>query len=547
MIGHPTAAAAPPGAARSAGRGGPSPLVGAASLRRSTVLTLIGVALVAAVFARFWALTSVGFNSDEAVYSGQAAALSGNATYAHLFGVFRAHPLLVQFLVSVIDRAFGVGELGPRALCAVAGVALAGVAGLVAWRIIGPVGGLLAMAFVAVSPFAVVVSRQMLLDGPEALFAGLTLLLLVMHAQSGRRLLLYGAAAAAGLTFLCKETGILIGPAVAIYLLFARDIYVRRIDLLGIAGVYIACLAPYPISLALGGGGQVAQQFFVWQLFRRPNHPLSFYFTDVAPSIGIPLLVFAAVGIFLAFRRRRGLDIMLLSFTIVPLLFYVFWPVKGFEYILPLVVPLTVLAVQGVFGVAGALAQAVSVARDRQWHWARLYAGALAIVCVVPMIAGTVNALASPRGGSVAATGTDSEDLSGPVTSTFIAGTGGLQGGREAGQWIRQHTLAESNFLTIGPSFANIIQFYGLRRALGLSVSPNPLNRNPVYQPVPNPDLLIRSGAIQYLVYDRFSAARTTFFANRLLQLVKKYHGTVVYSSQLAGGGSAVTIWAVRP
>src|SRR5207302_10052124 len=133
------------------------------------------------------------------------------------------------------------------------------------------------------SPFAVIVSRQMLLDGPEALFAALTLLLLVIHAQSGRRLLLYAAAATAGLTFLCKETGILIGPAFALYLLFARDVNVRRADVFGALGVYVVCLLPYPISVALGGGGQVAQQFFVWQLFRRANHPLSFYFTDVGP------------------------------------------------------------------------------------------------------------------------------------------------------------------------------------------------------------------------------------------------------------------------
>ena len=88
------------------------------------------------------------------------------------------------------------------------------------------------------------------------------------------------------------------------------------------------------------------------KLFRRANHPLSFYFTDVGPSIGIPLLLFAAAGMFFAFRRRRTLDILLLTFTIVPLLFYIFWPVKGFEYILPVLVPLSVLAVKGVLEIA---------------------------------------------------------------------------------------------------------------------------------------------------------------------------------------------------
>ena len=70
--------------------------------------------------------------------------------------------------------------------------------------------------------------------------------------------------------------------------------------------------------------------------------------------------------------------------------------------------------------------------------------------------------------------------------------------------------------LTIGPSMANILQFYGQRRALGLSVSPNPLHRNPAYTPVVNADLPLRNGQVQYLVWDAYSASRTTFFTERL-------------------------------
>ena len=41
--------------------------------------------------------------------------------------------------------------------------------------------------------------------------------------------------------------------------------------------------------------------------------------------------------------------------------------------------------------------------------------------------------------------------------------------------------------MTIGPSMANLVQFYGRRQAYGLSVSPNPLNRNPSYEPLAEP------------------------------------------------------------
>jgi hypothetical protein len=47
---------------------------------------------------------------------------------------------------------------------------------------------------------------------------------------------------------------------------------------------------------------------------------------------------------------------------------------------------------------------------------------------------------------------------------------------------------------------------------------------------VHNPDLLIRGGDVQYLVWDSFTAARTPFFTERLLRYVRRYHGHVVHT-----------------
>jgi hypothetical protein len=116
------------------------------------------------------------------------------------------------------------------------------------------------------------------------------------------------------------------------------------------------------------------------------------------------------------------------------------------------------------------------------------------------------------------------------TTGVFIAGTGGVPGGREAGQWVKENLPSDVTMLTIGPSMANILQFYGHRKALGLSVSPNPLHRNPAYQPVHNADFEIRSNNIQYLVWDSYSAARSSFFSERLLALTARFHGRVVHT-----------------
>ena len=101
----------------------------------------------------------------------------------------------------------------------------------------------------------------------------------------------------------------------------------------------------------------------------------------------------------------------------------------------------------------------------------------------------------------------------------MLAGAGGLPAGREAGEWIDGHVPEGATFMTIGPSMANLVQFYGQRKAYGLSVSPNPLNRNPSYEPIANPDQALRSSDIQYVVWDTFSASRAPGFSGRLLRL----------------------------
>ncbi len=77
---------------------------------------------------------------------------------------------------------------------------------------------------------------------------------------------------------------------------------------------------------------------------------------------------------------------------------------------------------------------------------------------------------------------------------------------------------------------ANLVQFYGHREAYGLSVSPNALARNPSYQPILNPDRAIRTGEVQYLVYDVYSASRSSHFGDKLLDFADRYNGHVVHT-----------------
>jgi hypothetical protein len=119
------------------------------------------------------------------------------------------------------------------------------------------------------------------------------------------------------------------------------------------------------------------------------------------------------------------------------------------------------------------------------------------------------------------------------ISTSFLAGTGGVPGGRETGIWIQEYVPVHARFMTIGPSMANIIEFYGEHQAYGLSVSPNPLHRNPSYDPILNPDLQIRSSELQYLVWDSFSASRSQFFSDKLMAYVNKYNGRAVHTETI--------------
>jgi len=523
-------------------------------LRHPLTAPLAGAAIVViALVVRLVDLNRYGFNSDEAVYSGQAAALAGHADYAHMFGVFRAHPLLVHVIVSLVYRITGVNDVAPRLVTVAFGVGLVLVGGATAWLVRGRLVGLLTMLFIALSPYAVMVSRQMLLDGPMAFFFALGLLFLALYVRKPDRLTLFAAACAAGLAFLSKETAILMVPAILVFFLLARDVPLPRLDFLGAAGVYALTIAPFPLALLLSGGGGVAQQFLIWQIFRRPNHTPDFYLS-VIPSLTIPIVVLAVVGTVLALRRREGIDVLLVALPLAMIAFFEVWPVKGFQYLLPVVAPIAVLAADGLVGVSKLAGRAV-LRTGRPALPARVAtAVAIGVVCALILGSGVQGVLAGAPA-ALAIRASDSDDVTDRPVVSFTAGTGGLKASRPVGDWIRAKTLPDANFLTIGPSFANVIQFYGGRRARALSVSPNPLHRNPTYEPVLNPDLLLRTNTLQYLVYDSYSAARTPFFTRKLMAYVKKYHGILVYADdQLVRGADGrltwvpvVRIYAVHP
>jgi hypothetical protein len=479
------------------------------SLSRNQVLLhvlALSIAVALALVVRLVHINALGYNSDEAVYAGQGAAIAEVPILTDIFPVFRAHPLFFQFLLAVFFKFWPYDWVG-RLVSVGIGIVTIFVVYYLGNRLYGKRAGFFTAIFIALMPYHAIVTRQVLLDGSMALFASLTLLLLVRFSETGRAIWLIAAGAGMGLTFLAKETGILMIGSIYAYLAISPEIRVRIRDIVASVVVMVIVMSPFPLSIRFSGqtSTHTSGNYIVWQLFRRPNHTWDFYPTLVPPAIGILVCITALIGLVLLWRSNSWKEKLMVTWIIVPAIFFQLWPTKGFQYLLPIAMPLAILAARTLVSLPRNPLQLGSVTIP-QYMPGFIGAAIIAISLFIP----TWNQIQPTQ------------------SSTFLAGSGGIPGGREMGLWITENVPDNAVFMTIGPSMANIIKWYGHHDAYGISVSPNPLRRNPSYDPVLNPDFQIRTGELQYIVWDSFSAGRSIFFSEKLLWYVERYHGRVV-------------------
>ncbi|SED89486.1 glycosyltransferase family 39 protein [Streptomyces sp. TLI_105] len=492
------------------------------TLRSALPLTAI---LALAGFLRFWQLTATGFNSDEAVYTGTAASLGGDPGMQALFPVFRAHPVLFTGLLSLFLRG-GTDDFTARAVAAAIGVATVAVTYLLARRLYGRAAGLAAALLLAVMPYHVVVTRQVLLDGLMTLCATVALYCVVRYVQGGLDGLpwLIGAAGALGAATLSKETALVLVCGLYVFFVLSRSVRMRLRHAVLATGVLCLVVAAFPLATSLAGHRSTGQNYLQWQLLRRANHSMGFYAVTVPQAVGWATLVAAAAGLVLLRRRTDWREGLLLCWIAAPVLYFTLWPVKGFPYLLPIAPALAVLA-----------GRALSALAELRLRPGRLRSGRLrrGRLRLRPGVLSAVGAVLVALAVAASLALSSASRITAAPNGSFLAGSGGLPGGREAGRWVHDHVPVGAQLLAAGPSTANVLQFYGGKSVSALSVSVNRLHRNPSYTPVPNPDRSLRDGEFQYLVWDSYTAHRAPFYGAKIRQLVEKYHGTAVYASAL--------------
>src|SRR3954465_3522895 len=478
------------------------------------VLAIVGVAL----YVRLIHLTAPGFNSGGGVYTGRAGALAGVGDYARNFSPFRAHPLLLQTVLAMEFTIVGhMSEFMSRATVVVAGVAAVFSTYLLGRRMFGIAAGLGAAAALALTPYHVFISRQVLLDVPAGLAILLAFAALYRYDGPTTRRWLYLAAALAGIGCVIKETMIVFAPAAGVYLAWSKILKRTRVrDIVLCGALMLIMLGPF-ISTRFLYSGSGAGGYIIYQLFRPPNHP-AWYFPVVFWIFITPVATLAiAYGVILACIRRTLADMLLLSWLAVFGAFFQFWPTKLLPYAIILVPAMAILGARG-------LVDLFLRVRERWSTWVATGAAfVMALVVLGPMVGPAVRAGDVIRDSS----------FCGPFTTDVEVQD--FAGGRETGLWFADHTPTNAVALTMGPSLGNLVSFYGDRDFFALSVSPDPKLRNPAYRPIPNPHSEIRQLEVQYAVWDAYTADRSIGYSTRLMDYEAKYSGTAVFSVWVDG------------
>jgi 4-amino-4-deoxy-L-arabinose transferase-like glycosyltransferase len=470
------------------------------NLPRQEYLFLI-IIIVSASLLRLWDLGNIGFNGDEAVYSGQSATLAGNEESEKYFSIYRAHPLFLQFIVSVFFANFGVSDIIARVAPAIFGILTVIFVYFIGKEMYGRRVAMVAAIVMAIIPYHIIVSRQVLLDVPLSFFSTLTLFFVIRFIRQEKNVyLLYLIGAASGLSFLSKEVGIFVLIASIVSLMLARKLSFKKLAI--IMGSFLLATSPFWIPiLTIQEAQQTALSYWQWQTSRDQNQPDTFYLAILfRDALGFVLTGLFVASMFYLWKVGKLKDpnvIVLLSWIAATLFLFQLLPIKGFHFAQSLVPPFVLLGLSALDG-----------------HWINgVTKYRILVIVLIPLILLT----------------------SGPVFNYLfeiysppLAGSGGTPYVREGAIWIKNNIPGNSIILALDATTANIIKFYANKEVFSLHS-----NKNPAYTQIGNPDLYILNGQIRYLVLQPYIVENYPHLkeeVDQLSDLAKKYGGVPIHT-----------------
>ena len=483
------------------------------NLSRQEYLFLI-IIIVTASLLRVWDLGGIGFNGDEAVYSGQSATLSGNEDSAKYFSIYRAHPLFLQFIVSIFFAYLGVSDVVARIAPVTFGMLTIIFVYFIGKELYDKRVAMLAAIVMTIIPYHIIVSRQVLLDVPLSFFAMLTMFFVIRYIRQERDLyLFFFIGAASGLSFLSKEVGIFVLIASIVSLTLLKKLRIRKLAI--IMGSFLLATSPFWIPiLTIQEAQQTALSYWQWQTSRDQNQPDTFYleilFRDALGFVITGLFVISLFYLWKVGKLKDAKIIILLTWIGSTLLLFQLLPIKGFHFAQSLIPPFVLLSLSVLDG-----------------KWTNGIKYKILVIVLIPLILLT----------------------SGPVFNYLfqiytppLAGSGGIPYVREAAIWIRDNVPKNSKLLALDATTANIIKFYAHEEVFSLHS-----NKNPAYTQIGNPDLYILNGQIRYLVLQPYIVENYPHLkeeVDQLTDLAIKYRAVPIHieNQTYTGKGGEILI-----
>ena len=316
-------------------------------------------------------------DSDEAFYAESAREMVETGDWLTPYYNFEPRfqkPILYYWVTAATYLVTGPTEFGARLWAAMAGLGLVLVTAACGRRWYDETTGLLAGAIVATNFGYFSIARMALPDLPLTFCITLAIwaaLVSTLEQDRSPRKFVLVAALALGLGFLTKGPVGVIIPLLVIVPVLAierRSIGVTPIDLVLGMLVFIAVSMPWYVLMWLRHGNEYLQSFFVGDNFERfatdrfnDPRPWWFYLPVVAggllPWTPLALVWLGPITQFIRRRRDIGtIDLRLLLWATLPLLFYTISVGKQPRYVLPVLPPLALLLAASI------------VERTQQWR-----------------------------------------------------------------------------------------------------------------------------------------------------------------------------------
>lgn len=472
-----------------------------------------------AFFVRIWDIGWNGFNGDESIYSGQAASLLGNEEFTKNFAVFRAHPLLLQTFVSIAFALFGIQDTTARIVPVIFGTLTVFITYLVGRQLFNKKIGLISSLVLALMPFHIVFSRQVLVDVPLSFFVMLFLYFMTRYRENGTSFHCYLTGVSCGLCFISKEVGIITIPIFLVYTFLTNSIRLNKIHNFFVGFVSAA----FPYFFLILTRQDASNAFYEYAMFQleRYGHGLSFKYYSILinEAFGYVLSILCIISVLLLWIESRKLNIksyksqiLLLVLTIGSFfVFYQLLPATGDRFMITLVPPGIILG--------------CSILVTCKVRHMRFYK--FSYIIIIPLIVLSTNVYLSKVF---------------PIEDLRISDGLGTPWKREASLWIKNNTPANAGVLTDNMPFANIIRFYSHHDVYSVTLGPNPS-----YLQVDNPAFLFLNNNISLVVQD-LDPLRESKSTRELVKYLQFSDPELVYTAyrQILEEGKEIAVPMIR-